>query len=348
MPRIPGAQEEDHVTQRDYSRIQKEPVSHVKGAADQINNLAAPSSWRQRFLTRKRTIVIVAMVGVVSLTLGLGLGLGIGLTRACPAQKSSTATATATATPSSKAAVIQPTVGTTWDYPLGFSLTTANANKSTAFYPVDLENTSANTIGALKSAGHTIVCYFSAGSVEDYREDAGEFPASAVGNTLDGWPDEKWVDHRNAEVREIMATRIRSAADKGCVGVDPDNIDGYANDSGFDLTEDDTVDYVQYLAETAHAAGLAYGLKNSGAIVDRVVGVAEWAINEECAEYSECADWAPFVKAGKPVFHVEYTDDDDATSVSSSKLAKACAAGGQSGFSSIVKHYALDNWVVYC
>ncbi|KAI1738408.1 glycoside hydrolase superfamily [Xylaria scruposa] len=318
--------------------IQKESASHAK---EPVDNLAAPSPWRQQFFIRK-IIFIITMVGVVSLA--LGLGLGIGLTRACPAPKSSTSTRS----PSSQAAVIQPNVGTTWDYPLGFPLTTANANKSTIFYPVDLENTSADTIGALKSAGHTIVCYFSAGSVEDYREDAGEFPASAIGNTLDGWPDEKWVDHRNAKVREIMAARIQSASDKGCVGVDPDNIDGYTNNSGFDLTEDDTVDYVQYLAETAHAAGLAYGLKNSGAIVDRVVDVAEWAINEQCAEYKECADWAPFVKAGKPVFHVEYTEDDDATSVSASKLAEACAADGQSGFSTIVKHITLDNWIVYC
>lgn len=284
------------------------------------------------------------MVGVVSLA--LGLGLGIGLTRACPSPKD---TASASSDPSPKAAsVIQPAVGTTWDYPLGFSLTTSNANKTTVFYPVDLENTSANTISALKSAGHTIICYFSAGSVEDYRSDAGDFPASAVGNTLDGWPDEKWLDIRDSTVREIMTTRIQSAASKGCVGVDPDNIDGYTNNPGFPLTEDDTVDYVRFLADTAHAAGLAYGLKNSGAIVDRVIDVAEWAINEECAEYEECADWAPFVAAGKPVFHVEYTEDDDATSVSASKLSKACAADGQAGFSTIIKHYSLDNWIVYC
>ncbi|KAF2967805.1 hypothetical protein GQX73_g5733 [Xylaria multiplex] len=284
------------------------------------------------------------MVGVVTLALGLGLGIGLSCA-ACPGPKPAS---TSSPTPSSKASIIQPSVGTTWDYPLGFPLTTSNVNSSTVFYPVDLENTSANTIAALKSAGHTVVCYFSAGSVEDYREDAGDFPAAAIGNTLDGWPDEKWLDIRNAKVREVMATRIASAASKGCVGVDPDNIDGYTNNPGFDLTEDDTVDYVQYLAKMAHDAGLAYGLKNAGAIVDRVVDVAQWAINEECAEYEECADWAPFVKAGKPVFHVEYTKDDDATSVSASKLAKACAADGQSGFSSIIKHYSLDDWIIYC
>ncbi|KAI0414639.1 glycoside hydrolase superfamily [Xylaria grammica] len=326
--------------------VQKEAEAHVNEASAQANSIAAtPTSWGQRLLARKK-IIIFTMVGVVAL--GLGLGLGIGLSQAACTGAKPTSTSTPSPSPSSKASIIQPSVGATWDYPLGFSLTTSNANSSTIFYPVDLENTSANTITALKNAGHTVICYFSAGSVEDYREDAGDFPSEAIGNTLDGWPDEKWLDIRNAKVREVIATRIASAASKGCVGVDPDNIDGYTNKPGFDLTEDDTVDYVRYMAETAHSAGLAYGLKNGGAIVDRVVDVAQWAINEECAEYNECADWAPFIEAGKPVFHVEYTDDDDATTVSPSKLSKACAADGQSGFSSVVKHYSLDNWIVYC
>lgn len=320
----------------------------VINGQSQTTNTIANSSRPQRFFTKKKIIIIITMVGVVSLT--LGLGLGIGLTRACPTDTTSdSASASASSDASPKAAsVIQPAVGTTWDYPLGFSLSTSNANKTTIFYPVDSEDTSASTISALKSAGHTVICYFSAGSLENWRSDAGDFPASAVGNVLDGWPDEKWLDIRDSTVRDVMTTRIQTAASKGCVGVDPDNIDGYTNNPGFPLTKADTVDYVRFLAETAHAAGLAYGLKNSGAIVDQVVDVAEWAINEECAEYEECADWAPFIAAGKPVFHVEYTDDDNATSVSASKRSKACAADGQTGFSTIIKHYSLDNWIVYC
>ncbi|KAI1276263.1 glycoside hydrolase superfamily [Xylaria sp. FL0933] len=338
----------DPTQKQDEWHVEENPTSQVS------SSIATFASWKQRIFTRKN-IIIVTMVGVISLA--LGLGLGIGLTRACPAgnpasdsKSSSTPSPSATSSSSSSgsASIPQPSIGTTWDYPLGFSLTASNANKSTKFYPVDLENTSADTIAALQSAGHTIVCYFSAGSVEDYRSDADAFPASAIGNTLDGWPDEKWLDVRDATVRSIMGKRIALAKSKGCVGVDADNIDGYENDPGFDLTEDDAVEYVRYLADTAHDAGLAYGLKNGGAIVERVVDVAQWAINEQCAEYQECADWAPFVKAGKPVFHVEYTDDDDATSVSSAEMQKACAADGQSGFSSIVKHTSLDNWVVYC
>ncbi|KAI0903515.1 glycoside hydrolase superfamily [Ustulina deusta] len=324
--------------------VQKEAEWHIKATSQASSSAATPASWKHRLLTRKN-IIIFTMVGVVALALGLGLGLG--LTRACPQGQPAS---TSTPSPSSpgSASIIQPTIGTTWDYPLGFSLTPSTANESTVFYAVDLENTSAATIAALKAAGHTIACYFSAGSVEDYRADADAFPAAAIGNVLDGWPDEKWLDVRDGGVRAVMATRIASAAAKGCGGVDADNIDGYQNNPGFDLTADDAVDYVRYLAGTARGAGLAYGLKNGGAIAGRVVDVAAWAINEQCAEYDECADWAPFVNAGKPVFHVEYTDDDDATSVGAAEMAKACAAGGQAGFSSIVKHYSLDDWVVYC
>ena len=64
-----------------------------------------------------------------------------------------------------------------------------------------------------------------------------------------------------------MTQRIKQAAAKKCDGVDHDNIDGYENDTGFDLSKADGVDYVRFLAETAHEHGLAYGLKNGGAIV---------------------------------------------------------------------------------
>ncbi|KAI1264741.1 glycoside hydrolase superfamily [Xylariaceae sp. FL1019] len=354
------------------SSIQKEARSHVSTKDEDPNTIDNLTPHSVPFYKRKKAILIIigAMVAVTALALGLGLGLGLAEARHGQRhahKQSTTSTSSTTASPTSSTAsaasptattesvsgtsdadVAQPAVGTTWDYPLGFSLTTSNVNASTVFYPVDLEDTSASTISSLTSAGHTIVCYFSAGSYEDWRADADQFPASALGNGLDGWEGENWLDTTDSTVRSIMAARIQSAADKGCVGVDADNIDGYENDSGFDLTEDTAVDYITFLADTAHGLGLAYGLKNGGDLVDRVIDLAEWAINEQCAEYDECDLYAPFISAGKPVFHVEYTDDDDATSVSASALAKACDASGQSGFSTVVKHESLDNWVVYC
>ena len=74
-----------------------------------------------------------------------------------------------------------------------------------------------------------MICYFSAGSYEAWRDDASQFPASALGDTLDGWEDERWLDIRDQGVLAIMETRIALASEKGCDAVEPDNVDNYTN-----------------------------------------------------------------------------------------------------------------------
>ena len=243
-------------------------------------------------------------------------------------------------------ALLKPSVGDTWDYPLGYTLTADNADPNTKFYGVDLVNSNKDDISALTGAGHYIVCYFSAGSRESYRDDASQFPAEAVGKVMEGWEDENWVDTRNQKVRDIMVARIALAQEKGCDGVDADNIDGYGNDTGFNLTKDDGVNYIEYLAKAAHDKDLAFGLKNGGDIAGRVIDSVEWEINEQCVQFGECAPFDAFIEKGKPVFHVEYTQDDNATDVSADELTKDCAAG--KGFSTIVKHLSLDQFVKRC
>lgn len=164
---------------------------------------------------------------------------------------------------------------------------------------------------------------------------------------MDGWPDENWVDIRHSGVRDIMKKRIQEAKDKGCDGVDPDNIDGYQNDSGFDLTPQDSVDFVRFLAQTAHDHGLAYGLKNGGDIVDQVVDVAEWCIQEECVHYEECEPYRAFIDQNKPVFHIEYPDDSPNTDLDEF-VEKSCGDDDARGFSTLVKARELDDWTQTC
>ena len=67
-------------------------------------------------------------------------------------------------------------------------------------YDIDLFDASQDVIDQLRADGRTVICYFSAGSFEQWRDDADAFPAAAIGNTLDGWEDERWVDTRDATV----------------------------------------------------------------------------------------------------------------------------------------------------
>lgn len=125
------------------------------------------------------------------------------------------------------------------------------------------------------------------------------------------------------------------------------NIDGYNNDSGFPLTSDDAVDYVRFLAKTAHDAGLSYGLKNGGDIVDRVVDVAEWSVQEECVFYKECEQYQPFIRADKAVFHIEYPDDRPKES-EAKFVETSCHDEAAQSFSTLVKKRKLDDWTRTC
>jgi hypothetical protein len=77
---------------------------------------------------------------------------------------------------------------------------------------------------------------------------------------------------------------------------------------GFGYPRSDYVDYVTWMAGVAHDNNLAIGLKNGIEMIDDLVAVVDFAVNEEChnPEWDECGDYEPFTTAGKAVFHIEY------------------------------------------
>ena len=96
-----------------------------------------------------------------------------------------------------------------------------------------------------------------------------------------------------------MTATIELAASRGCNGVDPDDVDGYDNDTDLLLTQADAVDFLNFLADAAHSRGLSIGLKNAGGIVEAVLLNMEWQANEQCVQYGECGLSTPFVEAGR-------------------------------------------------
>ncbi|KAF2000689.1 glycoside hydrolase family 114 protein [Amniculicola lignicola CBS 123094] len=100
--------------------------------------------------------------------------------------------------------------------------------KTFATIDIDLFDTSPADIAAL-SAGKKVICYFSAGSYEDWRADKGLFVEGDMGKELDGWPGERWLNVKSANVKSIMKKRIAKAKAAGCTAVDPDNVDGFVS-----------------------------------------------------------------------------------------------------------------------
>lgn len=218
-------------------------------------------------------------------------------------------------------AVWTPAPGTPWQIQLSGAVDT---RVDVAMYDVDGVDTPDAVIADLHASGRIVSCYFSAGSWEDWRSDADAFPAAAIGRRLDGWPGERWLDVRDPTVRELLVARIDEAAERGCDAVDPDNVDGFSNATGFDLTYADQIDFNRFLADTAHARGLSVGLKNDLDQLEDLVDWFDWALNEQCAAYDECDRLAVFTGAGKAVFNVEYVDDmADAEALA----ADVCGAG---------------------
>ncbi len=189
-------------------------------------------------------------------------------------------------------------------------------------YDIDLFDTPEYTIDALKQEGRVVICYFSAGSFENWRPDAGDFPSEVKGRNLDGWAGERWLDVRAPEVMAIMEARMDLALQKGCDGVDPDNVDGYENATGFPLTARDQKSFNKALALAAHSRGLLIGLKNALGLVSVLAPYYDFAVNESCYKYSECGLLKPFVRYGRPVFIAEYRTYSDSL----------CARAQKAGF----------------
>lgn len=90
-------------------------------------------------------------------------------------------------------------------------------------WDIDLFDNPASTMATLKASGKIVICYFSAGTAEDWRDDYRDFAAADLGKVLPEWPNEKWIRTGSQSIRNIIAKRIKLAADKGCDAIDPDN-----------------------------------------------------------------------------------------------------------------------------
>ncbi|MCJ7715110.1 MAG: endo alpha-1,4 polygalactosaminidase [Anaerolineales bacterium] len=206
-------------------------------------------------------------------------------------------------------------------------------------YNLDLFDTSTDLINNLHQNRVYVQCYFSAGSFEDWRPDAPDYPPNTLGNDLEGWPGEKWLDIRRLDLLgPILEGRLDLAVKKGCDGVDPDNLDGFDNKTSFPLSAEDQLAFNKFLSQAAHSRGLSIGLKNDLNQAADLVSYFDWIINEECFFYQECSLLSSFLEADKPVFVIEYELSPE----------EFCPQANQLGFYALHKNRDLDSYRVDC
>lgn len=225
----------------------------------------------------------------------------------------------------------RPQPGLAWQWQLSGRL---DPSVDVPVYDIDGFEHPRSAVADLQARGRRVICYVSTGAWEDFRPDADAFPEALLGEG-NGWKGERWLDIRRTDVlAPLMARRLDMCRDKGFDAVEPDNMDGYTNTTGFPLTAADQLRYNRLIARMAHERGLAVGLKNDLDQIPQLVGDFDFAVNEQCAEHEECGVLSRFVAAGKAVFHVEY------------ELGKGrfCPEARRLGLSSMRKRYELGVW----
>lgn len=181
------------------------------------------------------------------------------------------------------------------------------------------ENTGAvNAIHALQGGTGRAICYIDAGGAESFRPD---FPAYQAfnnncggclfGRPIGGFRNEFWLNINNDRgQRTFILGRIGARLDR-CVadrfdGVEMDVVDAWSNRTGLTITPDTQLLFNTALANLAHSKGLTVALKNDVEQIPDLAPYFDYAINEQCQQYSECGNYTTYFAPTKAVFQVEY------------------------------------------
>lgn len=223
--------------------------------------------------------------------------------------------------------------GLSWDWQLSEPF---NLNAAVQVLDLDPDSLGRGDIAELRARGVLTICYVSIGTLVDWRGDVAAFPRQVIGKAYVEWQGERFVDIRQTDILlPLMQARFADCADKGYDAVEPDNMDVYTNESGFQISADQTVAYVTALAEIAHRLGLAIGQKNVPELTDALEPVLDFVITESCLADGWCDQVAAYADHGKAIFAAEYE-------VPQADQAAQCTAAATAGMWLIFKQFDLD------
>jgi hypothetical protein len=232
-----------------------------------------------------------------------------------------------------------PRPGQRWQWILDQPLTRTQMKLAVPVFDIDGFDNPRSTVAALHAMRKRAICYVDVGTWESWRPDARSFPKSLLGRS-NGWAGERWLDIRRVStLAPLLTARFRMCRRKGFDAVEPDNVDGYTNRTGFALTAAAQVRFNLWVAGEVHKLGMGVALKNDLDQVPRLVAAFDFAVDEQCFAYDECAALRPFVRRGKAVLEVEY----------SARPSRFCpVTSGRYHFASMRKHERLDAYRVPC
>ncbi|HEY2794263.1 MAG TPA: endo alpha-1,4 polygalactosaminidase [Micromonosporaceae bacterium] len=208
-------------------------------------------------------------------------------------------------TPSGKAQTARPHwtagYGQRWQIQLGGSI---DESMNVTYYDLDPVTTTQETVHAIASSKHRMICHLNIDAIDVVTPDAAMLPAKvkgkAAGDRL------QWLNIREwSAVGPVVRNALDLCKTKGFQGVDADMADGYAYDTGFDLTAADQIAYDRNVVSMAQGMGLAIAVRTTPALVAALEPDTDFAVIAGCAEAGTCTEYRAYAQHNKPVLDVE-------------------------------------------
>ena len=168
----------------------------------------------------------------------------------------------------------------------------------------------ASIVAALHALGKRAVCYVDVGTWERWRPDATSLPAVASsGGPTQGWPGERWLDIRKQRVLlPIMAARFAACVHEGIRRRRPRQRRRRRERDGLHADRRRAA-LLRPGDRRARPRATASPSRSRATRTRRVAleAVFDFVVQEQCVQYAQCAELAPFVARHKAVFDIEYT-----------------------------------------
>jgi len=252
-----------------------------------------------------------------------------------------------------------PTGAVSWQWVLNHPFSTSSASDmgtddyladgspapTPTVYDIDAIINPASTVAALHALNDHVICYIESGSAGDYYSASQEgIPttyydqlqsAGVLGNTLPGYPQERFVNITSPTAVSIVESEIsQQCAAKGFDAVETDldeTYTGYDGATGYALTESNEQTFLTTIADYIHSLGMGWIAKNLVDTGDNFATVmeplADGLLTENCNQWDQCGQASTYISNGKGVLNAEYNLEpsqfcpaDDAAGINGARI----------------------------
>jgi len=190
-----------------------------------------------------------------------------------------------------------------------------NSAPPPSVYDIDGNNNTADTVDALHARGAHVICYVPVGEWTPYMYNANDPRwAPLKGQPFNG--TDRWLNTNPAgpnyqTLLELETLQFENCKNKGFDAIQPDGTDeaeGHGvSFNGVPLTVGEVNAYLIRLASIAHSVGLSIGQLDYLDQTTALEPYFDFAIVESCFPAGVCGLTAPYARAHKAIFEIEYT-----------------------------------------